>query len=142
MDFGQIKLVSMGFGKKRSFGLSGMPNFGHWTYVSDGIFWRGVVSKTRVLGTFMTSHCSERNLCLAGDHWTIYCRNATGTPSCTLEYVATQQQDSKEWLSCIPSRSRRFHLCGYQRGNGKHGQSQSGAAHVSPCPTHPPQAIC
>ena len=51
------------------------------------------MSKTRVLGTFMTSHCSERNLCLARGHGTIYCRNATGTPSCTLEYVATQQQD-------------------------------------------------
>ena len=38
VDFGQIKLVSMGFGKKRSFGLSGMPHFGHWTYVSDGFF--------------------------------------------------------------------------------------------------------
>ena len=55
------------------------------------------MSKTRVLGAFMTSHCSERNLCLAGGHWTLYCRNATRTPSCTLEYVARLSKPVRFW---------------------------------------------
>ena len=100
VEVGHINLISIGFTRMLISPQQRVDFLGR--DVCRGlIFRRGVVSETRVSGTFLPSQRSERNLCLAGGSETASGRNATGTPSCTEECRANQQQGSQEWLFCI-----------------------------------------